>query len=144
MLAVHQLQLVTEFVPSRDNVTDALSRGDITRLPAWLSARIAKSPYHAASAFVGQADICVMPAIASRVVPNEDNSGLFHVERVTGLQPVPSSLRPNCASAERIYLWQGVHPSPSPVIDHPFATPIGGDGNAGLSEGPYQLRLGPP
>lgn len=29
LLAKNQLTLVTEFVPSRDNISDALSRGDI-------------------------------------------------------------------------------------------------------------------
>lgn len=61
-----------------------------------------------------------MPAFASRVVPDESDPGAFRVERVTGLQMIPSSLRPRVPAIERIHRWHGVNPSPSPVIDNPL------------------------
>jgi hypothetical protein len=61
-----------------------------------------------------------MPAVASRVVPDPSLPGLYHVECVAALQLIPSPLRPNCPANQRLFCWRGVHPAPSPVIDHPL------------------------
>ncbi|GJE95065.1 hypothetical protein PsYK624_112440 [Phanerochaete sordida] len=90
--AENAIHLHAVHVPSRDNVTDALSRGDIVGFLAGFPQATTRS---------------------SMPLPS-------HLTSSERLQLRPSSLRPPCKADQRIFRWRGVHTPPPTTIDVPI------------------------
>ncbi|VDC02686.1 unnamed protein product [Peniophora sp. CBMAI 1063] len=99
LLTAEGVLLSTEYVASRDNITDALSRGDI---PSFLAG------------FPGVPT--VMKTSAIRLIPAECAGDTATIVNLKALPLRPSPLRPDVPANERIYKWRGVNTPPSSVL----------------------------
>jgi hypothetical protein len=106
------------YIASRDNVADALSRGDIDGFlcgfPRTKSVTLIP-PFLQVSVMVASAHVQLVPS----------SQGPF-ASLTPSISPAPSLLCPNCKVTERIFLWYRVNSPPPTTIEAPVILYLSG------------------